>query len=80
MGTCEYSRFNRGDFLSVYKKTVTDEDFLGSYYQLEYNIVPGMHTVASGKIILETLNQRIVVPVCCDVRKPEMWILLRERR
>ncbi|MEE0817314.1 MAG: DUF5717 family protein [Coprococcus catus] len=58
-----------GDFLSVYKKTVTDEDFLGSYYQLEYNIVPGMHTVASGKIILETLNQRIVVPVCCRREK-----------
>lgn len=60
---------SEGDFIRVYKQTVTDEDFLGSYYQLEYQITPGISTVSSGKIILETLNQRIVVPVCCRQEK-----------
>lgn len=55
----------KGDFIKIYKKTVTDEDFLGSYYQLEYQIIPGASSIHSGQIILETLNQRIVVEVCC---------------
>lgn len=29
-----------GDFLSVYKKRLTSQDFLGSYYELEYFINP----------------------------------------
>lgn len=60
---------SEGDFIKLYKQTVTDEDFLGSYYQLEYQIIPDMNTVNAGKIILETLNQRIIVPVCCRQEK-----------
>ena len=80
-----------GDFIKVYKQTVTDEDFLGSYYQLEYQIIPGANSIHTGEIILETLNQRIVVPVCCRRTKvkdedyierkslKDSWMHLRRR-
>lgn len=56
-----------GDFLSVYKKRLTTQDFLGSYYELEYFInpeflKPGMNR---GKIILNTFSQKIEVEVSC---------------
>ena len=44
-----------GDFIKVYKQTVTDEDFLGSYYQLEYQIIPGANSIHTGEIILEKM-------------------------
>ena len=64
-----------GDFLSVYKKRLTTQDFLGSYYELEYFInpdflKPGHNT---GKIILKTFNQTIEIQVRCyqEVYKEE---------
>ncbi|MGN0204677.1 MAG: DUF5717 family protein [Coprococcus sp.] len=55
-----------GSFLTVYKQIITDEDFLGSYYQLEYQIRPDICSTSHGRIILETFNQKIEIPVCCS--------------
>ncbi len=55
-----------GSFISVFKTRITDADFLGSYYQLEYRVRPERVNVAQGKIILETFNQCVEVPVCCS--------------
>lgn len=54
-----------GSFLNVYKQTVTDEDFLGSYYQLEYQVQPDGVSTLQGSLILETFDQKIEIPVHC---------------
>ncbi|MEE0751935.1 DUF5717 family protein [Frisingicoccus sp.] len=56
-----------GDFLSVYKKRLTSQDFLGSYYELEYFINPEFlkrgHNY--GRIVLSTFSQTIEIKVSC---------------
>lgn len=54
-----------GDFLSVYKKRLTTQDFLGSYYELEYFINPDFLNLGMnrGKIILKTFSQTIDIDV-----------------
>ena len=56
-----------GNFLSVYKKRLTTQDFLGSYYELEYYINPDFLKPGYnyGKIILNTFNQKIEIKVTC---------------
>lgn len=56
-----------GDFLSVYKKRLTTQDFLGSYYELEYFINPEFLNKGYnyGKIILSTFSQTIEIKVNC---------------
>lgn len=58
-----------GSFLTVYKQVITDEDFLGSYYQLEYQVRPEYGRAAKGRIILETFDQQIEIPVVCRQEK-----------
>ena len=60
---------SEGSFLTVYKKVITDEDFLGSYYQLEYQVRPDTCSTVRGRIILETFDQKIEIPVCCRREK-----------
>ena len=70
-----YIRINirtEGDFIHVFRKTVTDEDFLGSYYRLEYEITPTSSGITNGSIILETMNQTFEIPVA--------YSLYRKRR
>lgn len=70
-----YIRINvrtKGDFIHVFRKTVTDEDFLGSYYRLEYEIVPTSSGDTNGSILLETMNQTFEIPVT--------YTLYRKRR
>lgn len=57
-----------GDFLSVYKKRLTTQDFLGSYYELEYFINPDFLRPGknNGKIILKTFSQTIEIQVSCS--------------
>lgn len=57
-----------GDFLSVYKKRLTTQDFLGSYYELEYFINPEFLKRGRncGRIVLSTFSQSIEIKVCCD--------------
>ena len=57
-----------GDFLSVYKKRLTTQDFLGSYYELEYYINPDYLNPGYnyGKIFLKTFNQSIEIQVTCE--------------
>ena len=56
-----------GDFLSVYKKRLTTQDFLGSYYELEYFMNPEFlkRGYNYGKIVLSTFSQSIEIKVCC---------------
>jgi len=56
-----------GEFLSVYKKDLTTEDFLGSYYELEYIIDPKHFRYGSnyGKIIVQTFSKTIEIPIHC---------------
>lgn len=56
-----------GDFIQVYKKELSTEDFLGSYYELEYMIDPSFFRTGNnyGKIIVKTLFQKIEIPVSC---------------
>lgn len=56
-----------GDFLNVYKKRLTTQDFLGSYYELEYFISPEFLKPGHnyGKIILKTFSQTIEIAVSC---------------
>ncbi len=54
-----------GDFLTIYKHVITEEDFLGSYYQLEYEVRPGSLITSTGKIILDTFDQHVEIPVLC---------------
>lgn len=54
-----------GDFLSVVRSEITGRDFLGSYYQLEYQIRPVRNRMARGAIILESFDQVIEIPVVC---------------
>ncbi len=68
--TWGYQKINvrtEGNFISVYKKVLTTEDFLGSYYELEYMIHPDkFHSGKNyGKIILSTFNKEIEIPVHC---------------
>lgn len=65
-----------GDFIQVYKKELSTEDFLGSYYELEYMIDPSFFRAGNnyGKIIVRTLFQTIEISVSClrDLgRKPQ---------
>ena len=54
-----------GAFLSVYKELITEEDFLGSFCQLEYRVRPAAARFCGGRIILESASQRIEIPVEC---------------
>ena len=56
-----------GDFVKVYKKELTTEDFLGSYYELEYMIYPEAFRQGNnyGKIIISTFQKTIEIPVNC---------------
>lgn len=56
-----------GDFLSVYKNDLTTEDFLGSYYELEYVIDPKYFKYGNnyGKIVVQTFSKTIEIPVLC---------------
>lgn len=56
-----------GDFLSVYKKRLTSQDFLGSYYELEYFINPEFLKQGHnfGRIVLSTFSQTIEIKVSC---------------
>lgn len=56
-----------GDFLHIYKKELTTEDFLGSYYELEYTIDPAFFKYGNnyGKIIVETAYRKIEIDVSC---------------
>ena len=56
-----------GDFLKVYKRDLTTEDFLGSYYELEYMIYPEAFRQGNnyGKIIITTFDETIEIPVNC---------------
>ena len=56
-----------GDFIQVYKKEVTTEDFLGSYYELEYMIDPSLFTTGNnyGKIIVRTQFQTLEITISC---------------
>lgn len=56
-----------GDFIKVYKKELTTEDFLGSYYELEYMIYPEAFRQGNnyGKIIISTFDKTIEIPVNC---------------
>lgn len=56
-----------GDFLSVYKKRLTTQDFLGSYYELEYFINPEFLKPGYnyGRIVLSTFSQTIEIKVRC---------------
>ncbi len=56
-----------GDFIQVYKKELTTEDFLGSYYELEYVIDPKYFKYGNnyGKIIIETIYSKIEINVSC---------------
>lgn len=60
--------YAEGDFLSVYKKRMTTQDFLGSYYELEYFINPDFLKpgLNRGKIILKTFDQTIEILVRCE--------------
>lgn len=64
-----------GDFVKVYKKELTTEDFLGSYYELEYMIYPDAFRQGNnyGKIIISTFDKTIEIPVNCmkDARSVE---------
>ncbi len=52
-----------GSCVDVIKKQVTEDDFLGSYYTLEYHIRPVPGRTAGGAIILDTYDQHLVIPV-----------------
>lgn len=56
-----------GDFIQVYKKELTTEDFFGSYYELEYVIDPAFFKYGNnyGKIIVKTVNRTIEINVSC---------------
>jgi len=53
----------RGDFITVFSSVITEDSFLGSFYQLEYRIKPTPGTRTDGAIVLETFGRKIVVPV-----------------
>lgn len=66
-GYQEITVTTEGDFLRVYKRRLTTEDFLGSYYELEYFIDPEWMTRGNnyGKIIIHTFFGDIEVRVQC---------------
>ena len=52
-----------GDFISLYKRQLSEDDFLGSYCKLEYTLDPGRAVSQEGAIVLETMDQLIRIPV-----------------
>lgn len=56
-----------GSFIQVYKKELTTEDFLGSFYELEYVITPEAFHQGNnyGKIIISFFDRDIEIPVNC---------------
>ena len=68
-----------GNFITILRKTVTEEDFLGSYYQLEYTIAPIQGRSRVGAIILETAQGEIRIPVTV-ISRPARREADRERR
>ena len=64
-GHVRFAVRTEGSFLTVYKDRITEEDFLGSFCQLEYRVRPSAGKFAGGKIILESPNQKIEIPVEC---------------
>ncbi len=57
----------QGDFLNVYKNRLTSQDFIGSYYELEYYLNPAYLKPGrnEGKIILSTFSQSIEIRLLC---------------
>ena len=45
-----------GDFISLYKRQLSEDDFLGSYCKLEYTLQPGKTYSQQGAIVLETMD------------------------
>ncbi|MCR4673117.1 MAG: DUF5717 family protein [Lachnospiraceae bacterium] len=52
-----------GKCISLQKTEISGDDFLGSYYELEYRIDPPKGAFDEGSIVLETVSQRIEIPV-----------------
>ncbi len=73
-GAVRVTTRTEGDFISLYKKQLSEDDFLGSYCQLEYTLLPGRGRKQEGAIILETVSQMIRIPVA--VRRD---VLIREK-
>lgn len=57
-----------GDFITDYKKTITEEDFAGNNYEFRYLIdVSKLHSGMNyGKIIFTTVNQRLECEISID--------------
>ncbi len=57
----------QGDFINVYKNRLTTQDFIGSYYELEYYLNPNYLRPGrnEGKIILSTFSQSIEIKLSC---------------
>ncbi len=55
--------YAEGDFVSLYKRQLSEDDFLGSYCKLEYTLNPGKAVSQDGAIVLETMDQLIRIPV-----------------
>ncbi len=73
-GAVRLTTQTEGRFIALYKKQLSEDDFLGSYCHLEYTIHPGRGREQKGAIILETVGQHIRIPVI--VRRD---ILIREK-
>ena len=52
-----------GKCIAVQKTEITENDFLGSYYELPYRIDPPRGASGEGSIVLETFSQKIEIPV-----------------
>lgn len=52
-----------GSFLTVYKKRLHEDDFLGSYCELEYSVSSIEGKNSHGAIIFESIDQLIEIPV-----------------
>ena len=66
-GYQEITVTTEGDFLNVYKRRLTTEDFLGSYYELEYFVNPEYMTKGNnyGKIIIHTFFEQMEIRIQC---------------
>lgn len=73
----------RGDFLEVEKKVVTDEDFIGSYYQVEYVI--HREKLGRGKqfgeVIIRSPYEELVYEITASkASKPRVKVSIMEKQ
>ncbi|MBR0085893.1 MAG: hypothetical protein IJL97_05000, partial [Lachnospiraceae bacterium] len=56
-----------GNFIKCSKRTITTDDFLGSYYELNFEIDPRAMNRGNefGKIVISTFDNTFVIPVKC---------------